>query len=359
MQTLYVLLKAARTNANRSIKIAIKIFVCALLAPTLVFTLASCGIPQNIHVDHTVKSASGENICAKAYRLAQKNQQFIENNVNNVSASNWESSAKEWETVAQQCPGRLSESIVYSAQAKWEMLSKESGNNKSKIAEEIAGTNDEENADEGTKNQENTVSTENQENPENPESSITHQLERNAYIQFTKTVKHYNNFQWTHHPLASAAAAEDQLAFILQTLAAKKVPGLPLEYSDMASSNAQTFMNAAGKGDDLRKKIYEIPADALESGKAQDKASGKDFPIAAIAYMDCARAELTAFNQIIVIEENKTISSAKNNRNETSYEYSAVQAHKAFKDAVIKLITSRLLRAYALGYPTDTSLILK
>lgn len=347
MQTLYVLLKAARNNANSSIKIAIKIFVCALLAPTLVFTLASCGIPQNIHVDHTVKSASGENICAKAYRLAQKNQQFIENNVNNVSASNWESSAKEWETVAQQCPGRLSESIVYSAQAKWEILSKESGNNKSKIAEEIAGTNDEENADASTENQ------------ENPESSITHQLERNAYIQFTKTVKHYNNFQWTHHPLASAAAAEDQLAFILQTLAAKKVPGLPLEYSDMASTNAQTFMNASGKGDDLRKKIYEIPSDALESGKAQDKASGKDLPIAAIAYMDCARTELTAFNQIIVIEENKTKSASKNNRDETSYEYSAVQAHKAFKDAVIKLITSRLLRAYALGYPTETNLVLK
>lgn len=356
MQTLYVLLKAARTNANRSIKIAIKIFVCALLTPTLVFTLASCGTLQNIHVDHTVKSTSGENICAKAYRLAQKNQQFIENNVNNVSTSDLESSAKEWETVAQQCPGRLSESIVYSAKAKWEILSKESGNNKSKIAEEIVGTSDEENADESAENKENTANTD---KSENPESSITHQLERNAYIQFTKTVKHYNNFQWTHHPLASAAAAEDQLAFILQTLAAKKVPGLPLEYSDMASTNAQTFMNASGKGDDLRKKIYEIPADALESGKAQDKASGKDLPIAAIAYMDCARAELTAFNQIIVIEENKTISSAKNNRNETSYEYSAVQAHKAFKDAVIKLITSRLLRAYALGYPTDTSLILK
>ncbi len=347
MQTLYVLLKAVRTNAKRSIKIALKIFVCALLTPTLVFTLASCGTLQNIHVDHTVKSTSGENICAKAYRLAQKNQQFIENNVNNVSTSDLESYAKEWETVAQQCPGRLSESIVYSAKAKWEILSKESGNNKSKIAEEIAGTSDEENAYESAENQ------------ENPESSITHQLERNAYIQFTKTVKHYNNFQWTHHPLASAAAAEDQLAFILQTLAAKKVPGLPLEYSDMASTNAQTFMNASGKGDDLRKKIYEIPSDALESGKAQDKASGKDLPIAAIAYMDCARTELTAFNQIIVIEENKTKSASKNNRDETSYEYSAVQAHKAFKDAVIKLITSRLLRAYALGYPTDTSLILK
>lgn len=347
MQTLYVLLKAVRTNAKRSIKIALKIFVCALLTPTLVFTLASCGTLQNIHVDHTVKSNSGENICAKAYRLAQKNQQFIENNVNNVSTSDLESYAKEWETVAQQCPGRLSESIVYSAKAKWEILSKESGNNKSKIAEEIAGTSDEENAYASTENQ------------ENPESSITHQLERNAYIQFTKTVKHYNNFQWTHHPLASAAAAEDQLAFILQTLAAKKVPGLPLEYSDMASTNAQTFMNASGKGDDLRKKIYEIPSDALESGKAQDNASGKDLPIAAIAYMDCARTELTAFNQIIVIEENKTKSASKNNRNETSYEYSAVQAHKDFKDAVIKLITSRLLRAYALGYPTETNLVLK
>ena len=80
-------------------------------------------------------------------------------------------------------------------------------------------------------------------------------------------------------------------------------------------------------------------------------------PIAAIAYMDCAREELAAFNQVIV-EENNPKNDAKNN-SETNYEHSTNQANNDFKDAVIKLITSRLLRAYELGYPTDAKLVLK
>ena len=306
--------------------------------------LSACGTLQNIHIDHTNHTAAPENACAKAYRIAQKNQHAInsdaKNEANDASATSatsaakaeksvWKNAAENWKIVAQQCPGRLSESIVYSAQAQWAMLANESSQNKNSITQQTQQTEQ------------------------------TQQEEYDSYIQLREVLDHYKNFKWTHQPLAQAAAAEDKLSFILQTLAAKKVPEISLKYSDMASSNAESLMHASTKGADLRKKIYDIPQKALESGIAHDELSGKDLPIVAIAYMDCAREELEAFNQIIVIEENKDRSAAKNSSDETRYEYSAIQAHNAFKDAVIKLITSRLLRAYALGYPTDTSLILK
>ena len=297
--------------------------------------LSACGTLQNIHIDHTNHTAAPENTCAKAYRIAQKNQHAINSdaknatNAKNVTIEVWKNAAENWKIVAQQCPGRLSESIVYSAQAQWAMLANESSQNKNSITQQTQQTEQ------------------------------TQQEEYDSYIQLREVLDHYKNFKWTHQPLAQAAAAEDKLSFILQTLAAKKVPEISLKYSDMASSNAESLMHASTKGADLRKKIYDIPQKALESGIAHDELSGKDLPIVAIAYMDCAREELEAFNQIIVIEENKDRSAAKNSSDETRYEYSAIQAHNAFKDAVIKLITSRLLRAYALGYPTDTSLILK
>lgn len=335
MQTLYVLLKAMLKNAKRKITIMFVFILCA----SSTSMLSACGTLQNIHIDHTTHTAAPENTCAKAYRIAQKNQHAINSdaknatNAKNVTIEVWKNAAENWKIVAQQCPGRLSESIVYSAQAQWAMLANESSQDKNSITQQTQQTEQ------------------------------TQQEEYDSYIQLREVLDHYENFKWTHQPLAQAAAAEDKLAFILQTLAAKKVPEISLKYSDMAASNAESLMHASAKGADLRKKIYDIPQKALESGIAHDELSGKDLPIVAIAYMDCAREELEAFNQIIVIEENKDRSAAKNSsdetNDETSYEYSAVQAHKAFKDAVIKLITSRLLRAYALGYPTDTSLILK
>ncbi len=331
MQTLYVLLKAMLKNAKRNISIIFVFIICA----SSTSMLSACGTLQNIHVDHTNHTAAPENACAKAYRIAQKSQHAINSDAKNEAnaekseKSVWKDAAENWKIVAQQCPGRLSESIVYSAQAQWAMLSNESSQNKNSITQQTQQTEQ------------------------------TQQEEYDSYIQLREVLDHYENFKWTHQPLAQAAAAEDKLSFILQTLAAKKVPEISLKYSDIAASNAESLMHASTKGADLRKKVYDIPQKVLESGIAHDELSGKDLPIVAIAYMDCAREELEAFNQIIVIEENKARSETKNNSDETRYEYSAIQAHNAFKDAVIKLITSRLLRAYALGYPTDTSLILK
>ena len=343
MQTLYVLLNDMRKQVKRSIAKALVLLICVLISPLL----TACGTLQNIHVEHTVHTAAPENACAKAYRLAQKKQREIKKNQNNTSIKDFETAAKYWKTVAQQCPGRLSESIVYSTQAQWEMLSKKNSDENSNNVSNKSGNGNGTETGNGNESSENTKTT------------TAQQMEHDSYANLIEVINHYKDFKWTHQPLAQAAEAEDKLAFILQTLAARKEQNIALEYSDMASTNAQTLMRAAGEGTDLRKKVYDIPQEALESGKTHDSASGKDLPITAIAYMDCAREELDAFNQIIVIEENKTKSASKNNDNEAGYEYSEVQANNVFKDAVIKLITSRLLRAYALGYPTDTNLVLK
>ncbi|MFU0574397.1 hypothetical protein [Gardnerella vaginalis] len=345
MQTLYVLLNDMRKQVKRNITRALVLLICVLISPLL----TACGTLQNIHVEHTVHTAAPENACAKAYRLAQKRQREIKKNKNNTSIKDFETAAKYWKTVAQQCPGRLSESIVYSTQAQWEMLSKKNSDENSNNVSNKSGN----------ENGNGTETRNGNESSENTKTTTAQQMEHDSYANLIEVINHYKDFKWTHQPLAQAAEAEDKLAFILQTLAARKEQNIALEYSDMASTNAQTLMRAAGEGTDLRKKVYDIPQEALESGKTHDSASGKDLPITAIAYMDCAREELDAFNQIIVIEENKTKSASKNNDNEAGYEYSEVQANNVFKDAIIKLITSRLLRAYAFGYPTDSNLILK
>ena len=334
-----------RKQVKRNITRALVLLICVLISPLL----TACGTLQNIHVEHTVHTAAPENACAKAYRLAQKRQREIKKNKNNTSIKDFETAAKYWKTVAQQCPGRLSESIVYSTQAQWEMLSKKNSDENSNNVSNKSGN----------ENGNGTETRNGNESSENTKTTTAQQMEHDSYANLIEVINHYKDFKWTHQPLAQAAEAEDKLAFILQTLAARKEQNIALEYSDMASTNAQTLMRAAGEGTDLRKKVYDIPQEALESGKTHDSASGKDLPITAIAYMDCAREELDAFNQIIVIEENKTKSASKNNDNEAGYEYSEVQANNVFKDAIIKLITSRLLRAYAFGYPTDSNLILK
>ena len=184
-------------------------------------------------------------------------------------------------------------------------------------------------------------------------------MEHDSYANLIEVINHYKNFKWTHQPLAQAAEAEDKLAFILQTLAARKEQNIALEYSDMASTNAQTLMRAAGEGTDLRKKVYDIPQETLESGKTHDSVSGKDLPITAIAYMDCAREELAAFNQIITITSKNNNASENNVTAKSDDNDSVMRAQQTLKNAIVQLITSRLLRAYELGYPTDTKLILK
>lgn len=333
MQTLYVLLNDMRKQVKRSIARALVLLICVLISPLL----TACGTLQNIHVEHTVHTAAPENACAKAYRLAQKKQREIKKNQNNTSIKNFETAAKYWKTVARQCPGRLSESIIYSTQAQWEMLSKKNSNENSNNVSNKSGN----------------------ESSENTKTTTAQQMEHDSYANLIEVINHYKNFKWTHQPLAQAAEAEDKLAFILQTLAARKEQNIALEYSDMASTNAQTLMRAAGEGTDLRKKVYDIPQETLESGKTHDSVSGKDLPITAIAYMDCAREELAAFNQIITITSKNNNASENNVTAKSDDNDSVMRAQQTLKNAIVQLITSRLLRAYELGYPTDTKLILK
>lgn len=322
-----------RKQVKRSIARALVLLICVLISPLL----TACGTLQNIHVEHTVHTAAPENACAKAYRLAQKKQREIKKNQNNTSIKNFETAAKYWKTVAQQCPGRLSESIIYSTQAQWEMLSKKNSNENSNNVSNKRGN----------------------ESSENTKTTTAQQMEHDSYANLIEVINHYKNFKWTHQPLAQAAEAEDKLAFILQTLAARKEQNIALEYSDMASTNAQTLMRVAGEGTDLRKKVYDIPQEALESGKTHDSASGKDLSITAIAYMDCAREELAAFNQIITITSKNNNASENNVTAKSDDNDSVMRAQQTLKNATVQLITSRLLRAYELGYPTDTKLILK
>ena len=333
MQTLYVLLNDMRKQVKRSIARALVLLICVLISPLL----TACGTLQNIHVEHTVHTAAPENACAKAYRLAQKKQREIKKNQNDTSIKDFETAAKYWKTVAQQCPGRLSESIIYSTQAQWEMLSKKNSNENSNNVSNKSGN----------------------ESSENTKTTTAQQMEHDSYANLIEVINHYKNFKWTHQPLAQAAEAEDKLAFILQTLAARKEQNIALEYSDMASTNAQPLMRVAGEGTDLRKKVYDIPQEALESGKTHDSASGKDLSITAIAYMDCAREELAAFNQIITITSKNNNASENNVTAKSDDNDSVMRAQQTLKNATVQLITSRLLRAYELGYPTDTKLILK
>ena len=345
MQTLYVLLNDMRKQVKRSIARALVLLICVLISPLL----TACGTLQNIHVEHTVHTAAPENACAKAYRLAQKKQSEIKKNQNNTSIKDFETVAKYWKTVAQQCPGRLSESIVYSTQAQWEMLSKKNSNENSNNISNKSGN----------ENGNGTETVNGNESSENTKTTTAQQMEHDSYANLIEVINHYKNSKWTHQPLAQAAEAEDKLAFILQTLAARKEQNIALEYSDMASTNAQTLMRAAGEGTDLRKKVYDIPQEALESGKTHDSASGKDLPITAIAYMDCAREELDAFNQIITITSKNNNASENNVTTKSDDNDSVIRAQQTLKNAIVQLITSRLLRAYELGYPTDTKLILK
>ena len=336
-----------RKQVKRNITRALVLLICVLISPLL----TACGTLQNIHVEHTVHTAAPENACAKAYRLAQKRQREIKKNQNNTSTKVLETTAKYWKTVAQQCPGRLSESIVYSTQAQWEMLSKKNSDENSNNVSNKSGNENGTETGNGNENG-NEIS-------ENTKTTTAQQMEHDSYANLIEVINHYKNFKWTHQPLAQAAEAEDKLAFILQTLAARKDQNTALEYSDMASTNAQTLMRAAGEGTDLRKKVYDIPQEALESGKTHDSASGKDLPIAAIAYMDCAREELDAFNQIITITSKNNNASENNVTTKSDDNDSVIRAQQTLKNAIVQLITSRLLRAYELGYPTDTKLILK
>lgn len=208
-------------------------------------------------------------------------------------------------------------------------------------------------------------------NSSNNSSNKINDYAKNEEISAIKSIREFthNNesLRLSHNPLAQAAAGEDRLAFILQTLAAKNLDKKLIKLSDNIASISNIFMHIAGNGEDVRKKTYNMPVDALSSGKTRDYTSTKTLDIAAISYMECAREELLAFNTSMYItaynsknevEESDNSEEEISNKSENKSENKRLNekdiVHK-FKRILMKLVTSRLLRAYSLGYPTSES----
>lgn len=267
-----------------------------------------------------------------------KNSSFGNKSKSKISESIKDSflkeTAKAWQEVAIQCDTKFAEATIKNAQIMLK-LSQKSSNSSSNSPNKIKDY---------AKNEE--------------ESAIK------SIREFT-----HNNesLRLSHDPLAQAAAGEDRLAFILQTLAAKNLDKKLIKLSDNIASISNIFMHIAGSGEDVRKKTYNMPVDALSSGKTRDYTTGKTLDIAAISYMECAREELLAFNTSMYItaynskneveesdnsEEEINSKSENNSKNNRLNEKDIVNK---FKRILIKLVTSRLLRAYSLGYPTSES----
>lgn len=242
--------------------------------------------------------------------------------------------AKAWQEVAIQCDTKFAEATIKNAQIMLK-LSQKSSNSSSNSPNKIKDY---------AKNEE--------------ESAIK------SIREFT-----HNNesLRLSHDPLSQAAAGEDRLAFIFQTLAAKNLDKKLIKLSDNIASISNIFMHIAGNGEDVRKKTYNMPVDALSSGKTRDYTSTKTLDIAAITYMECAREELLAFNTSMYItaynsknevEESDNSKEESNSKSENKSENNRLNEKDIvnnFKRILIKLVTSRLLRAYSLGYPTSES----
>lgn len=294
-----------------------------------------------------------------------KNSSFGNKSKSKISKSIKDSflkeSAKAWQEVAIQCDTKFAEATIKNAQIMLKLSQKSN-------------------------------------NSFNNSSNKINDYAKNEEISAIKSIREFthNNesLRLSHDPLAQAAAGEDRLAFILQTLAAKNLDKKLIKLSDSIASISNIFMHIAGNGEDVRKKTYNMPVDALSSGKTRDYTSTKTLDIAAISYMECAREELLAFNTSMYItaynsknevEESDNSEEASDNKsNKSSHESDNAYAYEnnssnqidnsklknasknnkrlnekdivhKFKRILMKLVTSRLLRAYSLGYPTSES----
>lgn len=267
-----------------------------------------------------------------------KNSSFGNKSKGKISESTKDSflkeTAKAWQEVAIQCDTKFAEATIKNAQIMLKLSQKSN-------------------------------------NSSNNSSNKINDYAKNEEISAIKSIREFthNNesLRLSHDPLAQAAAGEDRLAFILQTLAAKNLDKKLIKLSDNIASISNIFMHIAGNGEDVRKKTYNMPVDALSSGKTRDYTSTKTLDIAAISYMECAREELLAFNTSMYItaynsknevEESDNSKEESNSKSENKSENKRLNekdiVHK-FKRILMKLVTSRLLRAYSLGYPTDES----
>lgn len=283
-----------------------------LIATTLIFSACSGSRQLN---NTAVHSAKNNNACYKVLQSAKTNQKIVDKKGKTATSKDLQNAAHSWKNVATQCNSRFAQGVVFSAQNTWKLV------NLSQSAESSANA-----------------------------IKIANQMESNVYkklYDFSNNTKDLHLY-WNHDPLAQAALEQDKLAFMLQTLAAKDVDNVSLRQSDITATIANTLMHFASNGKDLRQKVYEIPQKNLDSGVAKDEASEKDLPIVAIAYMDCARGELDALNQVIFPAD-------KNGNVDHNQIFS--KTNQDFIDILADIAISHIISAYSYGYPSDSSAI--
>lgn len=283
-----------------------------LIATTLIFSACSGSRQFN---NTAVRSAKNNNACYKVLQSAKTNQKIVDKKGKTATSKDLQNAAHSWKNVATQCNSRFTQGVVFSAQNTWKLV------NLSQSAESSANA-----------------------------IKIANQMESNVYkklYDFANNTKDLHLY-WNHDPLAQAALEQDKLAFMLQTLAAKDVDNVSLRQSDITATIANTLMHFASNGKDLRQKVYEIPQKNLDSGVAKDEASEKDLPIVTIAYMDCARGELDALNQVIFPAD-------KNGNVDHNQIFS--KTNQDFIDILADIAISHIISAYSYGYPSDSSAI--
>lgn len=283
-----------------------------LIATTLIFSACSGSRQFN---NTAVHSAKNNNACYKVLQSAKTNQKIVDKKGKTATSKDLQNAAHSWKNVATQCNSRFAQGVVFSAQNTWKLV------NLSQSAESSANA-----------------------------IKIANQMESNVYkklYDFSNNTKDLHLY-WNHDPLAQAALEQDKLAFMLQTLAAKDVDNVSLRQSDITATIANTLMHFASNGKDLRQKVYEIPQKNLDSGVAKDEASEKDLPIVAIAYMDCARGELDALNQVIFPAD-------KDGNVDHNQIFS--KTNQDFIDILADIAISHIISAYSYGYPSDSSAI--
>ena len=367
MQTLQDSLKITKNICKTLIYIAL--CIC------LTVNLSAC---KSVRIDNQALETSQKELelCNKIYSIAKRKQKIVDSensgtdNSKSVISSKESSNNKSENTskdrsknssFGNKSKGKISESIKDS-------FLKETA----KAWQEVAIQCDTKFAEATIKNAQIMLKlSQKSNNSSNNSSNKINDYAKNEEISAIKSIREFthNNesLRLSHNPLAQAAAGEDRLAFILQTLAAKNLDKKLIKLSDNIASISNIFMHIAGNGEDVRKKTYNMPVDALSSGKTRDYTSTKTLDIAAISYMECAREELLAFNTSMYItaynsknevEESDNSEEEISNKSENNSENNRLNEKdivNKFKRILIKLVTSRLLRAYSLGYPTGES----
>lgn len=301
-----------------------KYFLTAAMLITTALTFSACSGSRQFN-NTAIHSYKNNNACYRVLQSAKSNQKIVDKN-NKAATSkdlqnDLQNAANSWKNVAMQCNSRFAQGVVFSAQNTWKLINLGQSN-----------------LEQGN------------ESSASSASKIANQMESNVYkklYDFANSTKNLH-LHWNYLPIAQAALEQDKLAFMLQTLAAKDVDNISLRQSDITATTANTLMHFASNGRDLRQKVYEIPQKNLDSGVAKDEASGKELPIVAIAYMDCARAELDALNQVIFPAD-------KNGNVDHNQIFS--KTNQDFINILSDIAISHIISAYSYGYPSDASAI--